>query len=270
MRLPDNLPRSLGDVAAALGPGVDGLRPLRGLARSGTQPRTAVVEFGGAPVHQIDETTCGSAALLVLAASGDPTLARWLADGTLPDDVGLAGLPPEIPRPALAQPLDAAGRIAAVQRHIKARTSARAVCGLPWPGAWGTPPWTAAREARFPGVRYAARAVDDRGERGRQMAALVLGALDRGKPVLLFTGGALSSGVRTALPRHVVLAVPTPTPLSAPDGDALLSIYEPATARVHQVPARHLVDRRTPSPALGGWSHVQWLALPYPAAPARP
>lgn len=229
------------------------------------EPRSALVEFGGVPVRQIDPTSCGSAALLLLAASGDPVLARWLENGQLPADLRLSEVPPEIPRAALAQELGAGERIAAAQRRIKARTAAAALGPLRWPDALGTAPWAAAREARFPGVRYVARPVDDRGGRGQELLALVLNALAHGKPVILFTGGELAAGWCTAVPRHVVLAAPPPTPLTDTSGDTLLSIYEPTSGRIHQVPARHLVDRTTPSAALGGWAHVQWLALPVPA-----
>lgn len=258
--------RSLGDLAAAF------VRPVRTTpARAvGTPavvvPRTAQVLMGGAVVRQTDPTTCGSTALLMLAASGDPVLARWLEDGTLPDGLTIAELPPEIPPAALARPLTAGERIAAAQLRIKERTSVRALGPWRWPSRFGTPPWTAAREARFPGVRYRHRPVDDRGEAGRTMVTLVLNALRSGHPVLLFTGGNVGNGLVKALPRHVVLAVPGRSASVTAAGDAVIPIFDPATGRVYEVVAGDLLDRTTPLPALGGWTHVQWLALPVPAA----
>ena len=255
--------RSVGDIAAALA------RPVRTLHAGPRDavvvtPRSARVDLGGAVVRQTDPTTCGSTALLMLAATGDPVLARWLETGSLPEDLRVDRLPPEIPPAALGRNLGASGRIAAAQRHIHARTSADAVGPFAWPRRFGTPPWTAAREARFPGVRYVQRPVDDRGEAGRAMVAQVLNALARGYPVLLFTGGNVGQGVVRALPRHVVLAVPTPTRRVTAAGAEVISVFEPSEGVVHEVVADELRDRTTPHRALGSWTHVQWVALPVP------
>lgn len=255
--------RSLGSVAAAFARPVRTGRPPSILGEVVT-PRSAVVELGGAVVKQTDPTTCGSTALLMLAATGDPVLARWLENGTLPEDLRIDDLPPEVPPSALGRALPAAGRLAAAQERIKARTSAAGVGPFPWPARFGTPPWTAAREARFPGVRYGHRPVDDRGEAGRAMVTSILNALSRGYPVLLFTGGNLGQGVVRALPRHVVLAVPSPTPRVTTAGEEVISIFEPGEGIVHEMPAGDLVGRNTPHRALGNWTHVQWLALPTP------
>lgn len=258
-------PRSLGDLAALCArPTRTG--PARGVGVSTHAGlRSAPVLVGGAVFRQHDPTTCGSTALLLLAALGDPELARWLADGTL--DVTIDRLPPEIPPRALGETLTAADRIRVAQRHIKSRTDARAIGPFAWPGRYGTPPWTAAREARFPGVRYIHRPVDDRGEPGRAMVTQVMNAVRRGYPVLLFTGGSLATGLVTALPRHVVLAVPPgglPWGTSAPEQPGVLRLFEPSFGRVHEVIPAHLAGRTAPSLALGGWTHVQWLALPVP------
>lgn len=263
------LPRSLGDIAAACAR--PGPRPARGVGVS-VHPaaRSAPLRVGDALLRQHDPTTCGSTALLALAALGDPVLARWLEDGTLPDRT-IAGLPPEIPPRALTA-ARAAERIRAAQHHIKRRTDARALGPFPWPPWWGTPPWTAAREARFPGVRFVHRPVDDRGEAGRAMLGSVMGALRRGFPVLLFTGGDLGTGITTAVPRHVVLALPEsarPWGLAPPER-GLLRIFEPSFGRVHEIEPAGLVDRTAPSLALGGWAHVQWLVLPSPTPHALP
>lgn len=212
-------------------------------------------------VRQVDGVTCGSACLLMLAATGDPDLRRWLETGE-PSGTPLR----EVPAGAAA--LASVGeRIAAAQRHIHRRTSARALGPFPWPGGLGTPPWTAAREARFPGVRYVTRAVDDRDGNGRDMTALIANALAAGAPVLLYTGGTLDQGLGKTAPRHVVLAVPHPATRVTADGHEIISLYDPGSGIVHEVALPELRDRRGPHPALGGWSHVQWLVLPVPAAP---
>lgn len=256
--------RSVGDVAAALA------RPVRTHRTSPpgavvVTPRSARVELGGAVVRQTDPTACGSTALLMLAATGDPILVRWLETGVL--DVPVDRLPPEIPPAALARDLTAAERLAVAQDHIRDRTGTEAVGPFPWPRRYGTPPWTAAREARFPGVRYVHRPVDDRGESGRALVAQVLNALSHGYPVLLFTGGHLGQGAVRALPRHVVLAVPHRVPRVTADGEEVISIFEPGEGFVHEVAACEIVDRETPHRALGNWTHVQWVALPVPVHP---
>ncbi|MDX5317871.1 MAG: hypothetical protein LPK38_00700, partial [Actinomycetes bacterium] len=115
-----------------------------------------------------------------------------------------------------------------------------------------------------PGVRYVHRPVDDRGEAGLAMVTTVLNALSHGCPVLLFTGGNLGQGVVRALPRHVVLAVPSPVRRVTTAGEEVISIFEPGEGIVHEIPAGDLVDRVGPHRALGNWTHVQWLALPTP------
>nr|NLD39795.1 hypothetical protein [Actinomycetales bacterium] len=236
--------------------------------RAGTTievPRVARVELGGAPAVQADETSCGAACLVMLAATGDHALATWLETGTLPAEVGVDDIPPEIPLRALAANLGAAERFAAAQRMVRAATAPRAIGPFAWPRSLGTTPWTAARVARFPGVRYVNRPVDDRGASGEEMLAQLLGALDDGHPVLVYTGGNRSTGLSTALPRHVVLAVPNREARTTPAGVPLVSIYEPHSAHVYEVPASDLTDRTERSRALGGWTHIQWLVLPEPA-----
>ena len=245
------------------------MRGRRTQGRSRTPGRVApqLVTLGGAPARQSDPTTCGSTVLLMLAATGDPLLAAWLEDGSIPADLPPHRLPPEIP-PGRQAP-DAAGRMALAQRYVKERTSARALGPLRWPGALGTPPWTAAREARFPGVRYRAVPVDDASPAGAALLAEVHAATLEGIPVPLYTGGDLAGGLAAAVPRHVVLAVPPPpeAPHRGHDdgGDPVLHVYDPSGGRVHQVRTAELLGRTTPHPALGGWTHVCWVLLPRPA-----
>lgn len=193
----------------------------------------------------------------MLAATGDQDLMRWLATGHCEGP-----LPPEAPSGSFA---NAEERIAAAQHRIKQRTSRRGLSVAPWPKALGTPPWTAAREARFPAVRYIHRAVDDRAERGVRMTSMLVNALRHGLPVLLYTGGDCRRGAASAMPRHVVLAVPGSQVRRTPDGDEVISVYEPGAGLVHEVRVSDLSDRSEPLPALGHWTHIQWLCLPTPS-----
>ncbi|MHB1288015.1 hypothetical protein [Georgenia sp.] len=186
-------------------------------------------------------------------------------------------------------------RLSAAQQYIKVRTGARAVGLLRWPGRFGTPPWTAAREARFPSVAYRAVPLDDAAPAAAALLASVHRATTAGVPVPLYTGGDIGRGIATAIPRHVVLAVPPPASRPAPavsdragpaDSDRsapavsdrpgsgagsrpgpglsgkLLHLYDPASGKVYQVPLAELLHRTEPHPALGGWTHVAVVLLP--------
>lgn len=215
--------------------------------------RAFPVTVGGAPVRQIDATACGSACLLMLAATGDPALLRWVEDGTVPH-----GGRPEIPAGTYGTP---AARLAAAQRRIHRRSARRGLGPLPWPQALGTSPWAAARLARFPGVSYHAMAVAERGERAA--LDMVANAVEAGAPVLLYVGGTLAQGVGAALPRHVVLAVPGPARTTS-SGRTVISLYEPGGGRVHEVTLEELAGRATPHPAFGNWTALQWMVYPSP------
>ncbi len=233
----------------------------RGVDRPLGDGRPGPVRVGGAPARQTDGTTCGSAVLAMLAATGDPVLALWLATGRL-----LPGyLPPELRAMAgvhVTAP-DAGARLSALQRALKRSSTHRALGPLPWPAALGTPPWGAARTARFPGVRWTHVLVDDT-DPGLVDAVHdgADAALAAGIPVPLFSGGDLGGGPAAAVPRHVVLLVP-----AGPDATGY-AVYEPGQGRVHRVSRDRLARPAGPHPALGGWSHVCWAVLPHPVAPA--
>lgn len=204
------------------------------------------------PGRQTDATTCGAASLALLAAAGDPLLAAWLATGRL---VG-GYRPVELERASDAA-LDAlaarpaADRFGALQRVVHRRSTARGLGPWPWPRALGTPPWGAAREARYPGVRYRHGVLDDADPR---LLAAALGRVAAwvraGVPVPLYAGGDSTAGWATAVPRHVVLAVGV-----IPGG---LEVVEPSAGR-RLVLEDGSTGRR---PALGGWSHLAWALLP--------
>lgn len=205
-----------------------------------------------AEARQTDATTCGSASLVLLAATGDPALAAWLASGWLPQarPTELSGATDRAA--ALLADRPPHERFALLQQVVKRRTNAWALGPARWPASLGTPPWGAARVARYPGVRWTHRMVDD--TRPDEVAALwdtVVAAVRRGVPVPLYAGGDSSGGWQAAVPRHVVLAVGV-------GADGALEVFEPSSGRVL------VLDRRGsgPRPALGGWSHLTWAVLP--------
>ncbi|WP_127130436.1 hypothetical protein [Georgenia sp. SYP-B2076] len=267
-----------GHAATLAGPAANPAR-LAGTAGGATAPhipperaRGVPVTLGGAPARQRDATTCGPAVLLMLAATGDPVLATWLEEGALPAGLPPHRVPPEIPPALVGAESAAADRLDAAQQHLQARTCARGLGPVPWPRRLGTPPWTAAREARFPGVRYRSVPLDDASPAAATLLARVHAATAAGVPVPLYAGGDLGRGLATAVPRHVVLAVPPP-PGGAhrgtdPAGPPVLHLYDPASARVYAVPLAALLGRREPLPALGGWTHVCWVLLPTGWPPA--
>lgn len=218
------------------------LDPPRHLARAG---------------RQADATTCGSAVLAMLAAVGDPTLALWLATGRLLEATRppeLAGAPSGTLTALAAVPPHA--RFAPLQRVLKHRSTAGALLGLPWPASLGTPPWGAARAARFPGVGFHHLPLDDTDALHLASVLDAAGrALAAGVPVPVYSGGDVRRGASTAVPRHVVL-------VTGRTDDGYV-VWEPGAGRRVTVSRTELVSGR-PQPALGGWSHLAWALLPVP------
>jgi hypothetical protein len=243
----------LDPLGRAAGPGVVGApRRLVLPSLDAGAPRPA-------PARQVDETTCGSAVLALLAMAGDPSLGVRVARD---------------PGPAFA----------ALQLRVHRATSRGGA--LPWPRSLGTPPWAAARVARHGTVRFAHAVVDVADVPGAAPDPVLdaaLAAACGGVPVPLFTGGDVRGGWRAAVPRHVVLLVAVD---GADDGAevtgaagpaahapaATARLYEPSSATVHTVPLAALRcpgdaaprDRAALTAALGGWPHVVWALLPRP------
>lgn len=244
-----------------LPPGLDITRAERRLAASPTRSaRIGALTWGGVGVFQRSDVTCGALVLVLLAALGDPVLALWLQTGRRAGSLS----PPELAgltREELAT-AGVAERLALAERvwHERARRGALLPwpCrGLDWPAGLGTPPWALARTARFPGISYTHTVVDDQDVAAtRAVLTTVRAATRRGIPVPLFTGGDLGTSIASAVPRHVVLALPYR------GRDERLRIFEPGEGRIHALPLERLVDRRRPARALGGWSHVDWAVLP--------
>ena len=140
-----------------------------------------------------------------------------------------------------------------LQRVVKARTNAGPP---PWPARYGTPPWGAARIARFPGVRYTHRMVDDTDVAAvRSVLARVAGAVTSGVAVPLYCGGDSARGWGTAVPRHVVLAV------GARPGR--LDVWEPSQGALLPLLERDVVGGGgPPPPGLGGWGPLTGAGRP--------
>jgi len=216
-------------------------------------PGSEELRWGEDPARQVDQTTCGSAVLVMLAAAGDPALALWLATGDeLPGYV-----PPEVLFLGRTLPgalaLTPARRFAALQRTVKHLTN---LGPPPWPHSLGTPPWGAARVARHGPVRFRGEMVDDADRpRTADQLARAQEALAAGVPVPLYVQGDLGGGLAHAVPRHVVLLV-------GAHGEEVL-VYEPGRGVVVPLPVERLAAPRGPERALGGWTHGAWILLPH-------
>lgn len=113
---------------------------------------------------------------------------------------------------------------------------------LPWPRAWGTPPWAVARELSSlpPPQRHRTRLVLHRDA----AYARVVVAVGAARPVALYVGNRW-------LPRHVVLVVGI-----RDDG---LEVYDPAAGRVVAVPRTAFLAARL---RLSGWDRAWFVVLP--------
>lgn len=218
---------------------------------------TGAVRIGGATAAQPDGVTCAATGLLLLNAAYDPALAGWLEHGELPDG---GATPPEIARLTSAElaTTEPGGRLRLAAAAVHRRATARTLGPFGWPRAIGTPPWGVAREARVPGVRYAHRAVDDRDDAVMDLVLdVVVRATRAGYPVPLYSGGDRSRGWQTAMPRHLVLALPSSSGATGP-----LRVYEPGSGRIRTIEPAELRARTVPHPALGGWPHLAWVLVP--------
>lgn len=174
----------------------------------------------GARIDQVDQRTCGTTVLLVLAAQADPVLAGELT----------------------APRHDESGRGFA-ERFDRRQRSVHRQSNRLWPRSLGTSPWGMTRWLRrhAAGVGpYRVRLVDDADP--RDLAATLAAtdaALDLGDPVPLLVGN--------RLPRHYVLALSR----TAPGRDeAGWRVFEPTAGEVRAVPAEAVTGHRL-GPLLG-------------------
>src|SRR5450756_1090942 len=119
---------------------------------------------------------------------------------------------------------------------------------IPWPQAFGTPPWGAKKELEYgaaqPGAAYRMRLV-----RLGSTAALrevhrdLVSLVREGLPALLYIGN-------TRLPRHVTLVLPG-------DGGKQLDVYDPATGSVTDLAPDRFAGRTL---GIAGWD-VPWITV---------
>ena len=253
-------------AVAALAGSWSGLAPeARALIRYPARRRDpGEVSWGAVRATQVDQTTCGAASIAMMLMIGDPFVAGWVAVGRrggwhLPEEV-LAAIGDAGPGPDLRGP-DGVGRglytvtdrWEALQRVMHTRVTRHGLGPLPWPRAFGSPPWRLDNVTKFAGLRFRGVLVDD--ARTDEVAALgthLRAAVADGIPVPLYVSGDSGRGLDTAIPRHVVLVVGL-------NGAAFL-VYEPSSGALHRLDLGAL--GHGPLAALGNWNRVNWAVLP--------
>ncbi len=211
------------------------------------------VNLAGTPARQVDDTTCGAAAMAVMLMIGDPFVGIWIASGRS----FFHYLPPEVARiPRRTWLMTPGERWEGLQKSIHVDTVRRGLFLLvPWPRSFGTPPWRVDNHTRFLGLKFHGGIVDDTDETDLDaMITRATAALIDGIPVPLYASGDSSRGLDTVVPRHVVL-------LTHVIKGGFLA-YEPASAEQHFISDKQLREGGTGLKALGNWSHVSWMILP--------
>jgi hypothetical protein len=183
------------------------------------------------PLKQPDQTSCGSASLVVAQMLGDADYARRIIVGPG------APLVLESTQQRFAE--------AALQMHQRtnAVTAADAALQIPWPKGLGTLPWAAARQlgSFVMGVPYRVLIVDPK--RPADAFGVLVAAVRASHACPIYVGDELS-------PRHVVLAV------AVPAADAL-TIYEPSSGLLQDWRQDEFDNR---SSDIAGWNQP-WLAV---------
>ena len=175
---------------------------------------------------QPDQTSCGSAALVMARVVEDQDYAAYLVGGV--QHYGSIG--DRFRTEALA-----------MHRRTNGLVDARGRLQLPWPRALGTLPWSIARQlASDTGTTYDARLVL-RHQRARAFDRM-RATVSAGRTVPLFVGNRLSA-------RHVVLAIGT-----VPPG---VLIYDPARGTTSPISRDAFVHGRL---AIAGWQ-VPWFVV---------
>jgi len=195
--------------------------------------------------------------MTLMAMLADPFVALWVVNGMVISD----HLPQEVSRSEDAGfPADSVtARWNSLQRATHVATTRSAIGPLPWPRAFGTPPWRVDNVARCAGVRLRGFVIND--AKPDDLAAGLAhasAALRDGIPVPVYVGGDSKSGMDSVVPRHVVL-------ITGRVGDSL-RIYEPGSGAIHEVPISGLSQPHGRLTALGNWSRIVWLVLPTPRA----
>jgi hypothetical protein len=234
-RLPDSTRATIRDPLGGSGPGP--------------------VTWGTTRAVQVDQTTCGAAVLAMTLMISDPFVALWVTTGRLLADYV----------PAEVVPMEDVGRSLRstqarwheLQRSLHAASTRRAVAGLSWPRALGTPPWRLDNMMRVAGLNFDAVMVDDASPADvAAMASHAAAALRESIPVPMYTGGDLRMGLGAVIPRHVVLL----TSFS----DGVFMVYEPSSGERRELPYELWLEDGTVRPALGLWNRISCLVLPVP------
>ncbi|SNT17036.1 hypothetical protein SAMN06309944_2388 [Micrococcales bacterium KH10] len=237
------------------------LNPLRA-ADDGT------LQWCGFHVRQPDQTACVPTVLAVQSARGNIALALWLVSGI--DTIGIETQLRKVVRDSLpasssnhdepqggeagSHQAQIAARFGALVRYFQFRATHRGRVRL-WPSAWGTPPWGAARVARYGQYRFTSRLVNDlAADSVKHVVGAAVIAADRGVPSVLYVGGDSSTKYRDAVPRHAIL-------LHSSDG-AGLAVFEPSAGRIIPVAPEELARSGGPRQAYAGWSHIGWAVVP--------
>jgi hypothetical protein len=178
------------------------------------------------PIKQLDNTTCGSTAIMVARLMTDPIYAYQFTEG-IPTD------------PQLVE-----DRLRTEQLRIHDTTN------VLWPKPWGTTPWGLSHElsqhANELGTGYDWHLVDDTDARSAEPAMRdAVTAVDDGHPVPVLIGN--------EVPQHYLLLI-------GHSGDQL-TFYDPTDASVTQVPASDFLDGHMGGVG-GGLQHVQGVITP--------
>jgi hypothetical protein len=185
---------------------------------------------------QPDQTSCGSAVLVMARAIADPAYAAYLVHGPVngPVNATANGRSGWFENRFRTETL-------AMHRRTNRLLDARGRLQLPWPQALGTLPVSVARQLTSDtGTTYVARLV----LRHQRAGAFdrISAAVAAGRPVPVFVGNRFSA-------RHVVLAIGT-----APHG---LMVYDPARGRNSPITRDDFVHARL---GLAGW-RVPWFVV---------
>lgn len=181
-------------------------------------------------LRQPDARSCGAASLVLARALRDEGYARLLVDGVHPvTGWGIHGATGDRFR---AETL-------AMHRRVTGPVDVFGRLQLPWPQAFGTPPWAVAHQLSTPRLRYSWRPT-----LAGLPALAITRAVTAGRPVPLYVGNLWS-------PRHVVLVV-------AADDDRL-RVYDPAEGHTGTLSGADLAQGRLP---FGRWSRAWFAVLP--------
>ncbi|MFN8189465.1 MAG: hypothetical protein U0R78_03325 [Nocardioidaceae bacterium] len=199
-----------------------------------TGPGPCAVRLLGQSLVQPDNTSCGAASLVVAQAVLDDAYAELLVDGVHPG-TGFASSGGSAVDRFRQETL-------AMHRRVTGLVAVSGRLQLPWPAAFGTPPWAVANQLSARGTPYGTHVVRTSPESAYTLA---LPALERQVPVAFYVGDGW-------LPRHVVLGLGT-----APHES--LRIYDPAIGGVRVVTREAFASRALP---FGRWSQAWFVVTP--------